>query len=92
MGRLIPLLGLVALCVACTTVGLNPAQQKAQERFDDCKQATGASSAGIVFIRDDGTGFRYTGNNLDQGRIRDCMRTKYNYRFPGDPGYRGVLR
>jgi hypothetical protein len=92
MRHVIALLGLAVLFVACTTMGLNPAQQKVQESFDDCKQATGAHSAGIQFIRDDGTGFRYTGSNLEQGRIRDCMRTKYGYKFPGDPGYRGVLR
>jgi hypothetical protein len=27
------------------------------------KQTTGAASVGIVFIRDDGTAFRYTSNN-----------------------------
>jgi len=86
----IPLL--VLLSTACATAGLNPAQQKVQEKFEDCKQATGAYSAGIAFIRDDGEGFRYKASNIDQARIRDCMRTKYGYRFPGDPGYRGVVR
>src|SRR5262245_59546513 len=94
LGRGTCLVLLLALsCGACaSSVELNPAQQAALARFEDCKQETGATSINLKLIREDGQGFRYSGNNLDLSRMRDCLRTKYGYKSPGAPGYRGMLR
>ena len=88
-----PVLLLIVFCSACaSSPGLTPAQERTLARFEDCKQETGATSVNIKFVREDGEGVRYTGNNLDLSRMRECLRTKYGYKFPGEPGYRGVLR
>ena len=86
-----PVLLLIVFCSACaSSPALTSDQEQTLARYEDCKQETGATSVNIKVVRDKGV--QYTGNNLDLSRMRECLRTKYGFKFPGDPDYRGVPR
>jgi hypothetical protein len=67
------------------------AQQRIYSGVDTCKSG-GWDQDDLTHVSEDAKKFetrRYGAGDAEYQRFRQCLRDRFGFRFPGDPGYSG---
>lgn len=83
-------LTLVVVFWGCSTAP-TAAQKRIYAAVETCNQEAGTTMT-LTHVSEDGKKFetrRYGAGDAEYQRFRQCLRDRFGFRFPGDPGYSG---